>query len=152
MFATLSIPHGNSPSGGNYVYVILPGKNQEETSIYAKKMDVSILSNTPMQQIIYDTADNVWMGNFYEIGKVDEVEAKTRGAIAINYQDNSIKVVMADRMKEQAKVIFLIPKKMGYRVAEKGDEITVKEDTSSWIIERDSSDKSRKSAQVYFEK
>ncbi|MGE7883475.1 hypothetical protein [Bacillus sp. NPDC094077] len=24
MFATLSIPHGNSPSGGNYVYVILP--------------------------------------------------------------------------------------------------------------------------------
>ncbi|MGE7883474.1 polysaccharide lyase beta-sandwich domain-containing protein [Bacillus sp. NPDC094077] len=115
-------------------------------------MDVSILSNTPMQQVIYDTADNVWMGNFYEIGKVDEVEAKTRGAIAINYQDNSIKVVMADLMKEQAKVIFLIPKKMGYRVAEKGDEITVKEDTSSWIIERDSSDKSRKSAQVYFEK
>ncbi|MGQ0437821.1 polysaccharide lyase beta-sandwich domain-containing protein [Bacillus sp. B-TM1] len=33
-------------------------------------MDVSILSNTPTQQVIYDDADDIWMGNFYEIGKV----------------------------------------------------------------------------------
>lgn len=151
MFATLSIPHGKSPSGGEYVYVILPGKNQEETSTYAKEMDVSILSNTPTQQVIYDDADDIWMGNFYEIGKVNEVEAKTRGAIAINYKDNGVKVVMADPMKEQAKVIFTIPKKLGYKVVEKDDEITVKEDANSWIIEMDSSDKSGKSSQVYFE-
>ncbi|WP_248139897.1 polysaccharide lyase 8 family protein [Bacillus tropicus] len=151
MFATLSIPHGKSPSGGEYVYVILPGKNQEETSTYAKEMDVSILSNTPTQQVIYDDADDIWMGNFYEIGKVNEVEAKTRGAILINYKDNGVKVVMADPMKEQVKVIFTIPKKIGYKVAEKDDEITVKEDANSWIIEMDSSDKSGKSSQVYFE-
>ncbi|PES77780.1 hyaluronate lyase [Bacillus anthracis] len=151
MFATLSIPHGKSPSGGEYVYVILPGKNQEETSTFAKEMDVSILSNTPTQQVIYDDADDIWMGNFYEIGKVNEVEAKTRGAIVINYKDNGVKVVMADPMKEQVKVIFTIPKKIGYKVAEKDDEITVKEDANSWIIEMDSSDKSGKSSQVYFE-
>lgn len=151
MFATLSIPHGKSPSGGEYVYVILPGKNQEETSTYAKEMDVSILSNTPTQQVIYDDADDIWMGNFYEIGKVNEVEAKTRGAIVINYKDNGVKVVMADPMKEQVKLIFTIPKKIGYKVAEKDDEITVKEDANSWIIEMDSSDKSGKSSQVYFE-
>ncbi|MGR5908169.1 polysaccharide lyase beta-sandwich domain-containing protein [Bacillus paranthracis] len=123
------------------MYVILPGKNQEETSTYANEMDVSILSNTPTQQVIYDDADDIWMGNFYEIGKVNEVEAKTRGAIAINYKDNGVKVVMADPMKEQAKVIFIIPKKIGYKVAEKDEEITVKEDANSWIIEMDSSDK-----------
>ncbi|MEJ9255824.1 polysaccharide lyase 8 family protein [Bacillus wiedmannii] len=151
MFATLSIPHGKSPSGGEYVYVILPGKNQEETSTYAKEMDVLILSNTPTQQVIYDAADDIWMGNFYEIGKVNEVEARTRGAIGIKYEDSGLKVVMADPMKEQAKVIFTIPKKIGYKVAEKDDEITVKEDANSWIIEMDSSDKSGKSSQVYFE-
>ncbi|XP_031617235.1 uncharacterized protein LOC116337072 [Contarinia nasturtii] len=152
MFATLSIPHGKSPSGTDYAYVILPGKNQKETSTYAQKIDVSIISNTKKQQVIYDGADDVWMGNFYEIGKVNEIEATTSGAIVINYHDSSLNVVMADPTKEQHKVIFIIPQKIGYTVAEKDDDITVKEDKNSWIIEMDSSDKSGKSSQVYFEK
>ncbi|MGQ0518497.1 hypothetical protein ACT453_54880, partial [Bacillus sp. D-CC] len=62
----LSFELGADGSGGKhlyqdeYVYVILPGKNQEETSTFAKEMDVSILSNTPTQQVIYDDADDIF--------------------------------------------------------------------------------------------
>lgn len=129
-FATLAIPHGTQPSGASYSYIILPNKSPEETKRYADSPDVTIIANTPKQQVIKDHSANLWIGNFHETGRLGQVEAMTRGAVMVKDQGGSLELTFSDPMREQSQLVFTLYGFTGITVSEPNPAVSISEDSS----------------------
>ncbi|MFC1419776.1 polysaccharide lyase 8 family protein [Streptacidiphilus cavernicola] len=77
-FATLWLDHGVDPSGGSYVYLLLPGANARDTAHRAAHPDVTVLANTPALQAIHSTAIGLTAANFFTAGALPSVGAAGR--------------------------------------------------------------------------
>ena len=83
-FATLWLDHGVDPSGGSYVYLLLPGANARDTAHRAAHPDVTVLANTEALQAIHSTDAGLTAANFFTAGALPSVGAAGRsGGISV---------------------------------------------------------------------
>ena len=69
-YFTMWIDHGKNPRGATYAYVLLPGSNLEQTMLYARNPNVSVLANTPEVQAVRHRTEGVTGINFWEAGSL----------------------------------------------------------------------------------
>ncbi len=64
-YGTLWLEHGTAPSNGQYNYIVLPRKTQQETSAYVSSNPITVLSNQNSVQAVRHTALGVEGYNFF---------------------------------------------------------------------------------------
>lgn len=64
-YASISIRHGVNPTDKSYSYVLLPGRDEAETSSYAKQPDVAIVRNDAAVQAVREKGLEVTAANFW---------------------------------------------------------------------------------------
>ena len=77
-FATLWLDHGVDPSGGGYVYLLLPGANARDTAHRAAHPDITVLANTASLQAIHSADASLTAANFFTGGTLPSVGTPAR--------------------------------------------------------------------------
>ena len=79
-FVTFWFDHGVKPADEKYSYVVLPGKNAEETEAYNENPDVEILCQTDSIHAVKEHKLNITGINFFEPGKVPVIPCRKANA------------------------------------------------------------------------
>lgn len=65
--------HGINPTDGGYAYVLLPGKTNEETALFASSENITILANTPDIQAAKDNRTGITYYVFWKEGTLGDI-------------------------------------------------------------------------------
>lgn len=97
-FLTLWFDHGKNPKDAGYEYVILPGKNAEQTRAYAEKPAVEIVANTAQVQAVRQPALNLTMATFWEDKPATTagISCDRKANVAVWETDKEVRVAVAD--------------------------------------------------------
>ncbi len=95
-FTEMWIDHGISPQGGDYAYVILPGKSAEETALYSSNPGIEILSNTGKLQAVRDKASGICSMVFWEKGSLEGISVDKPLIVMMQNKDGKIKFTASD--------------------------------------------------------
>lgn len=96
-FVTFWFDHGVKPADEKYSYVVLPGKNAEETEAYNENPDVEILCQTDSIHAVKEHKLNITGINFFEPGKYQSFRVEKPMSVMIQKQeDNMAEISFAD--------------------------------------------------------
>lgn len=82
-YMTLWLNHGVNPGGGEYQYVLLPGKTAAQVAAYAAAPDIEVLTNTSSVQAVKETKLGIIGANFWEDGasSVDLITVNKKASV-----------------------------------------------------------------------
>lgn len=95
-FFELWFDHGVNPNGGEYAYVTLPGKNEQETAAYANTPDVEILSNNKKIQAVYEKNLKTTGIVFWEAGKINDITVSAPMIVMMKNENGNIEISVSD--------------------------------------------------------
>ena len=135
-YLNLTVDHGEKVVDGQYSYVLLPTKNEEETARYTKNPHVEILANSSKIQAIRENKLGIIAVNFWEAGRICHIQSNQPAAIMAQEDGQQIVLSVADPTQLQEKLVIEIGKK-NLRIVESAATISVIQTTPSLIIEVD---------------
>ncbi|EKM5065732.1 polysaccharide lyase 8 family protein [Cronobacter turicensis] len=124
-YATLSVPHGEYPTGQKIAYAILPNYSPEQTRSYQANPPVRIINNDERQQAIALTDNSVWGGNFYQPGSLEFVQANTSGSILIQQVGDDCVMAFSDPTRSLSEIQFILNALPVSSVVSKSPEIQI---------------------------
>lgn len=86
--------HGKNPKNATYAYVILPGKDANQTAKYAEKPTIKIIENTPHIQAIQHEGTKVTGINFWEAASQDDLGIKVNTPASVIMKDSSNELII----------------------------------------------------------
>ena len=128
-YATMFFNHGAQPNNDTYSYVLLPGKNQQQTADYATRPNVEILRNDASVQAVKAVNEQIIGANFWqdEQQTVDKLTVKQKASITMQEKDGILTVAVADPTMENEGVIEVVIDEDISEVMETDAEITVEQ-------------------------
>lgn len=128
-YATMFFNHGAQPNNDTYSYVLLPGKNQQQTADYATRPNIEILRNDASVQAVKAVNEQIIGANFWqdEQQTVDKLTVKQKASITMQEKDGILTVAVADPTMENEGVIEVIIDEDISEVMETDAEITVEQ-------------------------
>ena len=119
-YATLWLDHGVDPSGGSYVYLLLPGASVRDTAHRAAHPDVTVLANTPSLQAIHSVKGSLTAANFFTGGALPTVGAagvavSGPASVLIHEEADRLILAVSDPTCTQTSLTVNITGPVGYR-------------------------------------
>ena len=114
-YATLWLDHGIDPSGGSYVYLLLPGASAAKTARRAERPDVTVLSNTPALQAIHSQRNSLTAANFFTAGALPSVGASGPASVLFQEHDGRLTLAVGDPTCTQTSLTVTLDSKARYR-------------------------------------
>lgn len=133
-YATLSVPHGERPTGQRMAYAILPNYSPEQTRSYQDNPPVRIINNDESNQAIALTDNSVWGGNFYQPGSLEFVQAITSGSILIQQVGDECIMAFSDPTQSLSEIQFILSDLPVSTVVSKSPEIQIVFDEDAQIL------------------
>ena len=108
-YFTMWIDHGKNPRGATYAYVLLPGSNLEQTMLYARNPNVSVLANTPQVQAVRHRTEGVTGLNFWEAGTLPQagVSVSAPASVILRETEDELWIALSDPTHQQTGPITL---------------------------------------------
>ncbi|WP_339324710.1 polysaccharide lyase family 8 super-sandwich domain-containing protein [Paenibacillus sp. FSL W8-0194] len=103
-YLSLAVHHGTNPANQSYEYVLLPGKNAEDTAAYSSHPDMMTLSNTAEVQAVKEASLGITAANFWSPGTVGFIRARNPASVMAKAQGGELAVAVSDPTQKQAKV------------------------------------------------
>ncbi|EOH57262.1 hypothetical protein UA3_00774 [Enterococcus faecium EnGen0263] len=151
-FMILAIKHGQLPTAEEYQYTVVPNVTLEVLKEEVENQDVTILKNSPEQQVIEKKDSSLFIGHFQEVGTVGKATAKTRGSILIQAKNNGYEIVLSDPMRMNENVEFLVDFEEELELVSSDTEITTSKEGNVWSIRSDTSAKNGQSKKIFLSK
>lgn len=108
-FATFWFDHGVKPSGTGYEYVLLPGRNAEQTAAYAAAPDVEILQSDSRIHAARDKKDGVVAANFWEDGgSVAGITVDKAASVVLKSQGDALELAVAEPNQNNGTVVVTL--------------------------------------------
>lgn len=111
-FMELWLSHGENPTDEKYEYVLLPGKNVDETKTYAGNPDIEVLSNTKTIQAVKEKNLNITGYVFWEAGKFDDITVDQPLIVMSKEQNGKFYISVCDPTHKLEKAAITINKKL----------------------------------------
>ncbi len=127
--------HGKKPSNETYSYVLLPGKTAQETSLYAAKPDISIISNTEKKQIVRENNLGITGMVFWESGEHDEISVSKPLILMIRESGGEYVLSLSDPTQKLDEVVIEIDRELALIGHDKG--LTIEDGGSATFIKAD---------------
>lgn len=103
--------HGQNPQGDTYEYTLLPGKRADETEDYAYHPKVTILSNTPYVQAVYNSTLQITGANFWTDTKQNagilSADKKASVMMEENEMEGTLTLAVSDPTMKNSKTIHV---------------------------------------------
>jgi hypothetical protein len=95
-YLELRIEHGANPTGATYAYAVIPYADEKTLENYAKKPDVTILSNTDKLQAVRENGMGLSSFIFYEAGECECVKVDTGAIVMLKESENEVEFSICD--------------------------------------------------------
>ena len=114
-YATLWLDHGIDPSGGGYVYLLLPGASASETARRAGHPDVVVLANTPALQAIHSQRNSLTAANFFTAGALPSVGVTGPASVLLQERGGRLTLAVSDPTCTQTSLTVTLHGRTRYR-------------------------------------
>lgn len=126
-YQTLWFDHGEAPQGDHYVYVLLPGFNEEETASFAEHSSLRILELNDQVHAVEDSelgiaAVHFWKSGWYRSGII---ACSSQASLILQKNSTSLTLAIADPTQMQSRPIEIEINMPVTRVINKSDRIAV---------------------------
>lgn len=100
------INHGNNIENGSYSYMLLPGKNAEQTKQFAQENNIKILENDENVQAIADLDNGILAMNVWNPSGIDSkyISVDKPASIIVTSDDNNLSLTVSEPTREQDRV------------------------------------------------
>lgn len=108
-FATFWFEHGKKPSHADYSYVILPGKDAEETAQYSQKPDIEVLECREDAHAVREHTLGITAVNFWNNKKTTAagITSNQAASVTVQVQGDELSAGVADPTQENNGTIEL---------------------------------------------
>lgn len=126
--------HGTNASNGSYAYVLLPGKNAEETEAYAVSSDIEIIRQDDVAHAVYEKSLGLVGINFWNkdggalsaFGTETFLRCDSAATLLIKEDETGMEISIADSTQEDDSITLMINRGAS-SVVEADAGITVKQ-------------------------
>lgn len=101
-YLSLAVSHGDGAE--DYVYVLLPGRTEEETAEYASGSEIEIISNTAEVQAAADRSSGASGYQFWTAASAGNVSADQASSVTMKEEDGTLKLGISDPSQTQDSV------------------------------------------------
>ncbi|WP_340024942.1 polysaccharide lyase family 8 super-sandwich domain-containing protein [Paenibacillus sp. FSL K6-1096] len=97
-YMTLWLDHGVNPAGGEYQYVLLPGKSAPQVAAYAAAPDIEVLANTSGVQAVREKELGIIGANFWEDGtsSADLITVNKKASVMTQETEDTLELSLSD--------------------------------------------------------
>ena len=151
-FMILAIQHGEHPQGEKYQYMVIPNISRDEVKKQVQNQDIRVLENSPEHQVLEKKDNQLYIGNFQEVGTVGKVTAKTRGSIIIQEKNKGYEITLSDPMRINSNVEFSIDLGEDLNLGSSDAGLKALKNGNVWTINADTTDKNGQSKKLFLSK
>lgn len=129
-FLTIYKDHGNNPSGGSYVYTVLPNKSSQETEEYAINPDIEVIAHTDKAHGVRELNTGITAVNFFanENLVAGPISANKKCSVIMEEKDGVLTVSVSDPTQKNNGYIDVYLDRVG-EVINSDSRITVLDDS-----------------------
>jgi len=126
-FATFWFEHGKKPTDADYSYVILPGKDAQETENYAANPDIEVLECSGDAHAVRENSLGLTAVNFWNSkGKtVEGITSNKAASVTMQVSDGLVSVGVSDPTQENNGTIEVSIPYAGGEIVEKAANVEV---------------------------
>ncbi|WP_238650460.1 polysaccharide lyase family 8 super-sandwich domain-containing protein [Paenibacillus piscarius] len=97
-YMTLWLNHGINPAGGEYRYVLLPGKSAPQVAAYAAAPDIEVLANSSGVQAVREKELGIIGANFWEDGtsSADLITVNKKASVMTRETEDTLEFSLSD--------------------------------------------------------
>ncbi|MBP2114751.1 polysaccharide lyase family 8 super-sandwich domain-containing protein [Paenibacillus silagei] len=97
-YMTMWLDHGVDTSGGDYQYVLLPGKTAAQVAAYAAAPDIEVLANSSGVQAVKETQLGIVGANFWEdvTSSADLITVNKKAAVMTREAGDTLELSVSD--------------------------------------------------------
>lgn len=97
-YMTFWLDHGVNPQGGEYQYVLLPGKSALQVAAYAAAPDIEVLANTSSVQAVRERGLGIIGANFWEDGtsSADLITVNKKASVMTSETEDTLELSVSD--------------------------------------------------------
>jgi hyaluronate lyase len=126
-YTTMWFDHGVNPVNDTYSYVLLPGKNAEQTSQYAAHPEITILRNDPGVQAVQDRKENIIGANFWldEKQTAGPLTVYQKASVTMQEKDGVLTLAVSDPTMKNTGSIDIDFDGKAFKVLESDEQVQV---------------------------
>ena len=111
-FFEVGINHGANPTDATYEYLLIPYADTKKLDTYAKKLDVTVISNTKSLQAVREETIGVSCYVFHEAGECEGISVDTPCIVAVTKKGSEYTLAITDPTHKRDKIVLTLNKRI----------------------------------------
>ncbi|MBR3934408.1 MAG: discoidin domain-containing protein [Clostridia bacterium] len=131
--------HGVNPTDSGYAYVLLPGKTSAETSAFASKQNITVLSNTPDLQVAKDNRTGITYYVFWKAGTFGDIIVSKPCMVITRETETGFELSVSDPTQKLSKNTVTVNKALSVTEADEYATVTAEGSTTKILLNLENS-------------